>query len=283
MRSAYGKRAAQAGSLNSPGRMRFDFTAPAAVSPGVLSGVEEEVNDYLQNDVEVSSYTTTMDKAMELGAVALFGEKYGDQVRVVDMGDYSRELCGGTHVGRIGELGVVKLVSDSSVGSGVHRVEALVGMDAMRHISKEHYLVNQLAEQFKVPADQLPERIENVVTRLQKAEKELQQLRVQQVLSSAGELAGKATDVRGVSLVAEQVPDAVVGTQPEGLESPAVVLTVQQSKGLEFDSVLVVDPDGVLAESERGLSDLYVGLTRATQRLGVVHTGELPDVLESLS
>lgn len=83
--------------------------------------------------------------------------------------------------------------------------------------------------------------------------------------------------------IAEQVPDAVVGTQPEGLESPAVVLTVQQSKGLEFDSVLVVDPDGVLAESERGLSDLYVGLTRATQRLGVVHTGELPDVLESLS
>lgn len=217
VRSAYGKRAAQAGSLNSPGRMRFDFTAPAAVSPSVLGGVEEEVNDYLQNDVEVQSYNTTMDRAMELGAVALFGEKYGDQVRVVDMGDYSRELCGGTHVGRIGQLGVVKLVSDSSVGSGVHRVEALVGMDAMRHISKEHMLVNQLAEQFKVPAEELPDRIEGMVTRLRNAEKELEQLRVAQVLQSAGQLVGRAADVGGVSLVAEQVPDGVDGNSLRAL------------------------------------------------------------------
>ncbi|TWG08415.1 alanine--tRNA ligase [Saccharopolyspora dendranthemae] len=211
VRSAYGKRAAQAGSLNSPGRMRFDFTAPSAVSADVLAGVEEEVNDYLQTDVEVNSYTTSMDRAMELGAMALFGEKYGDQVRVVDMGDYSRELCGGTHVPRIGHLGVVKLVSDSSVGSGVHRVEALVGMDAMRHISKEHLLVTQLAEQFKVPAEELPERIQGVVGKLRSAEKELAQLRISQVLNSAGELAGKGTDVHGVTLVAEQVPDGVDG------------------------------------------------------------------------
>ncbi|TDD37929.1 alanine--tRNA ligase [Saccharopolyspora elongata] len=211
VRSAYGKRAAQAGSLNSPGRMRFDFTAPSAVSAGVLTWVEEEVNDYLQSDVEVQAYTTTMDRAMELGAVALFGEKYGDQVRVVDMGDYSRELCGGTHVPSIARLGVVKLVADSSVGSGVHRVEALVGMDAMRHISKEHLLVSQLAEQFKVPADELPERIQGVVSRLRSAEKELHQLRIAQVLQSAGELADKGTDVHGVTLVAEQVPDGVDG------------------------------------------------------------------------
>ncbi|QIZ33868.1 alanine--tRNA ligase [Saccharopolyspora sp. ASAGF58] len=211
VRSAYGRRAAQAGSLNSPGRMRFDFTAPTAVSSSVLTGVEEEVNDYLQSDVEVQSYTTTMDRAMELGAIALFGEKYGDQVRVVDMGDYSRELCGGTHVPRIGRLGVVKLVADSSVGSGVHRVEALVGMDAMRHISKEHLLVSQLAEQFKVPADELPERIQGVVSRLRSAEKELQQLRIAQILQSAGELADKGTNVHGVTLVAEQVPDGVDG------------------------------------------------------------------------
>jgi alanyl-tRNA synthetase len=217
VRSAYGKRAAQAGSLNSPGRMRFDFTAPSTVSASVLGGVEEEVNDYLQNDVEVQSYSTTMDRAMELGAVALFGEKYGDQVRVVDMGDYSRELCGGTHVGRIGQLGVVKLVADSSVGSGVHRVEALVGMDAMRHISKEHMLVSQLAEQFKVPAEELPERVAGVVSRLRAAEKELEQLRIGQVLQSAGDLAGRNVDVHGVSLVAEQVPNGVDGNSLRAL------------------------------------------------------------------
>ncbi|MHA6800502.1 alanine--tRNA ligase [Bounagaea algeriensis] len=211
VRGAYGKRAAQAGSLNSPGRMRFDFTAPSAVSASVLGGVEEEVNEYLQNDVEVQSYSTTMDRAMELGAIALFGEQYGDQVRVVDMGDYSRELCGGTHVGSIGQLGVVKLVSDSSVGSGVHRVEALVGMDAMRYINKEHMLVSQIADQMKVPAEELPGRIEQTVTRLRDTEKELEQLRVQQVLSSAGDLAEKAVDVHGVTFVAERVADGVDG------------------------------------------------------------------------
>ncbi|MDQ7803332.1 alanine--tRNA ligase [Amycolatopsis sp. A133] len=207
VRGAYGKRAAQAGSLNSPGRMRFDFTTPGSVSSDVLTEVEEEVNDYLQTNVEVQSYTTTKDKALELGAVALFGEKYGNDVRVVDMGDYSRELCGGTHVDRIGQLGLVKLVSDASIGSGVHRVEALVGTDALKYVRKEQLLVSQLANTFKVPSDQLPGRIEDVLTRLKNAEKEITQLKTQQVLGSAGSLADKAADVGGVSVVAEVVPD----------------------------------------------------------------------------
>ncbi|MCP2166658.1 alanine--tRNA ligase [Goodfellowiella coeruleoviolacea] len=217
VRGAYGKRAAQAGSLNSPGRMRFDFTTPAPVSADVLAQVEEEVNDYLQDDVEVTSYTTTKDKALELGAVALFGEKYGDQVRVVDMGEYSRELCGGTHVQRIGQLGVVKLVGDSSIGSGVHRVEALVGMDALRFISKEHLLVGQLADQLKVPRDEIPTRISSVLERLRSAERELERLRVAQLLSSGGQLADTAEDVHGVSVVATAVPDGVPGNDLRAL------------------------------------------------------------------
>jgi alanyl-tRNA synthetase len=207
VRGAYGKRAAQAGSLNSPGRMRFDFTTPGSVSADVLTEVEQEVNDYLQTDIEVRSFTTTKDKALELGAVALFGEKYGNDVRVVDMGDYSRELCGGTHVDRIGQLGLVKLVSDASIGSGVHRVEALVGGDALKYVRKEQLLVSQLANTFKVPSDQLPGRIEDVLTRLKNAEKEIAQLKTQQVLGSTGALADKAVDVNGVAVVAEVVPD----------------------------------------------------------------------------
>ncbi|SFW89017.1 alanine--tRNA ligase [Amycolatopsis australiensis] len=207
VRGAYGKRAAQAGSLNSPGRMRFDFTTPGSVSSDVLTEVEQEVNDYLQTDVEVQSYVTTKDKALELGAVALFGEKYGNDVRVVDMGDYSRELCGGTHVERIGQLGLVKLVSDASIGSGVHRVEALVGGDALKYVRKEQLLVSQLANTFKVPSDQLPGRIEDVLTRLKNAEKEIAQLKTQQVLGSAGALAGKAEEINGFAVVAEVVPD----------------------------------------------------------------------------
>ncbi|SDN70254.1 alanine--tRNA ligase [Allokutzneria albata] len=217
VRSAYGKRAAQAGSLNSPGRMRFDFTTPGPVSATVLSGVEEEVNAYLLDDVEVKSFTTTMDKALELGAVALFGEKYGNEVRVVDMGEYSRELCGGTHVKRIGQLGMVKLVGDSSIGSGVHRVEALVGMDALRHTSKERLLVSQLADQLKVPTHELPERVSGILSRLRDAEREIDRMRVAAVLQSAGDLAGKGQDVNGTVLVAERVPDGVAGNDLRAL------------------------------------------------------------------
>nr|WP_042197115.1 alanine--tRNA ligase [Kibdelosporangium sp. MJ126-NF4]CEL22750.1 Alanyl-tRNA synthetase [Kibdelosporangium sp. MJ126-NF4]CTQ89889.1 Alanyl-tRNA synthetase (EC 6.1.1.7) [Kibdelosporangium sp. MJ126-NF4] len=209
VRGAYGQRAAQAGSLNSPGRMRFDFTTPGSVSSDILTEVEEEVNDYLQTDVEVQTFTTTKAKALELGAVALFGEKYGDNVRVVDMGEYSRELCGGTHVGRIGQLGLVKLVADASIGSGVHRVEALVGSDALRYVRKEQLLVSQLADQLKVPSVELPGRIEGLLGRIKSAEKEIEQLRIAQVLQSAGDLAAKAHDVNGVRLVAEKVPEGV--------------------------------------------------------------------------
>jgi alanyl-tRNA synthetase len=209
VRNAYGKRAAQAGSLNAPGRMRFDFTSSGAVSADVLTEVEEEVNDYLQTDVEVQTLLTTKDKALELGAIALFGEKYGNNVRMVDMGEYSRELCGGTHVDRIGQLGLVKLVGDSSIGSGVHRVDALVGIDALRHVRKEQLLVSQLAGTFKVPTEELPSRIDDVLTRLRNAEKEIEQLRTKQVLGSAGSLADKAEDVNGVTVVAQKLAEGV--------------------------------------------------------------------------
>ncbi|MGH3434520.1 MAG: alanine--tRNA ligase [Thermocrispum sp.] len=211
VRGAYGQRAAQAGSLNSPGRMRFDFTSPKSVSADVLTSVEEEVNDYLQSDVEVQSYVTTKDKALELGAVALFGEKYGNDVRVVDMGEYSRELCGGTHVDRIGQLGLVKLVADASIGSGVHRVEALVGTDALKYVRKEQLLVSQLASTFKVPSAQLPARIDDVLARLKAAEQEVERLTTQRVLGSAGSLAEKSRELGGVTLVADQVADGVDG------------------------------------------------------------------------
>jgi alanyl-tRNA synthetase len=209
VRNAYGKRAAQAGSLNAPGRMRFDFTSSGAVSADVLTEVEEEVNDYLQTDVEVQTMVTTKDKALEMGAMALFGEKYGNEVRVVDMGEYSRELCGGTHVDRIGQLGLVKLIGDSSIGSGVHRVEALVGTDALRHVRKEQLLVSQLAGTFKVPTDELPGRIDDMLTRLRNAEKEIEQLKTQKVLGSAGSLADSAEDVHGVALVAKKLDEGI--------------------------------------------------------------------------
>src|SRR5690606_35216232 len=125
-----GESATQAGSLNAPGRLRFDFNTPNAVPPSVLQDVEQQINELLLQDLEGRGFITSLEESRRLGAMALFGEKYGEQVRVVEVGDYARELCGGTHVARSAQLGMVKILSESSIGSGVRRVEALVGLDA---------------------------------------------------------------------------------------------------------------------------------------------------------
>jgi alanyl-tRNA synthetase len=212
-RGLLGESAAQAGSENSPGRFRFDFTALGSVAASVLTAAEEEVNHVLVGDLEVRAFHTSLDEARAMGALALFGEKYGDQVRVVEVGDYSRELCGGTHVARSGNLGLIKILGESSIGSGVRRVEALVGIDAFRYLARESVLVSQLSEQLKARREELPERISGIVTRLREAERDLEQLRSAQLLGSAAELADGAEDVGGAALVAYRAPDGVTADQ----------------------------------------------------------------------
>ena len=207
MRAFLGESATQAGSLNAPGRLRFDFHTPGAVSPAVLNDVEQQVNEVLLRDLEVHAFITSQDEARRLGAMALFGEKYGDEVRVVEVGDYARELCGGTHVARSGQLGLVKILNESSIGSGVRRVEALVGIDAFGFLAKEHLLVARLAELFRVPGDQVADRVEQTVTALRDAEKELEKMRAQMVLGGAGALAGAAKDLGGVAYVGTEAPE----------------------------------------------------------------------------
>jgi alanyl-tRNA synthetase len=219
LRNALGESAAQAGSENSPGRLRFDFTASGAVPLSVLRDSEDEVNSVLVNDLDVHAYYTSQDEAREMGALALFGEKYGDRVRVVEVGDYSRELCGGTHVIRSGQLGLVKVLGEASIGSGVRRIEALVGLDAFRFLARESVLVNQLSEQLKAPREQLPERISGVLTRLRDAERELQRLRAARLLESAAQIAASAVDISGIALIAHRVPD---GTEADDLRKLAL-------------------------------------------------------------
>ena len=207
IRGALGDAAAQAGSENSPGRLRFDFTAAGAVPPAVLRDVEDEVNTVLIDDLAVRAFVTPIDEARSMGAIALFGEKYGDEVRVVEVGDYSRELCGGTHVAHSGQLGLIKILGESSIGTGVRRVEALVGTDAFRYLARESVLVSQLTEQLKTRREDLPDRIASLVSRLREAERDLDRLRSAQILGGAAELAGRAEEVGPVALVAYQVPD----------------------------------------------------------------------------
>ena len=219
IRGALGDAAAQAGSENAPGRLRFDFTAPGAVPRAVLSEAEDEVNQVLINDLDVRAFHTSIDEARAMGALALFGEKYGNEVRVVEVGDYSRELCGGTHVAHSGQLGLVKLLSESSIGSGVRRVEALVGIDAFRFLAKENILVSQLSEQLKARREELPERVSSLVSRLREAERELQRVRSAQLLEVAGDLAARPDDIGGVAFVAHQVP---VGTAADSIRTLAL-------------------------------------------------------------
>src|SRR5262245_62885666 len=206
-RNALGESAAQAGSENAPGRLRFDFTAAGAVPASVLRDAEDEVNNVLINDLDVRAFVTPIEEARAIGAIALFGEKYGDHVRVVEVGDYSRELCGGTHVARSGQLGLVKILGESSIGSGVRRVEALVGTALFRFLATESVLVSQLSEQLKSPREELPERVAALVARVRDAERELDRLRSAQLLGMAAELASGAEDIGGAAFVGHRVAD----------------------------------------------------------------------------
>jgi alanyl-tRNA synthetase len=218
IRRALGTSAAQAGSLNAPGRLRFDFTSPGgAVAPSVLTDVEDEVNEVLLRSLPVTADVMSRQDARNAGAVAMFGEKYGDAVRVVTIGDYSKELCGGTHVCNSADIGLIKLLSEASIGAGVRRVEALVGLDAFRFLAREHVLVGQLAEQFQARPEELPERIGAVAERLRAAERELERLRAGAVLSSAGALAESAEQIGATALVAAETGEGVGGADLRAL------------------------------------------------------------------
>jgi len=239
-REALGETATQAGSENAPGRFRFDFSAVGAVPESVMADVEARVNDVVLDDLAVHAEVMSQAEAVKSGAMALFGEKYGDRVRVVSVGDWARELCGGTHAGSSGKLGVIKLLGESSIGSGVRRVEALVGSDAYRFLAREHVLVAQLSDTLKVRPEQLPERVNDLVEKLRSAEKEIEKVRVGQLLAAAGELAAGAAKVGPVNLVAHRADGAgggdvrtlaldVRGRLPQG--EPGVVVVIGAADG----------------------------------------------------
>ena len=209
-REALGETATQAGSENAPGRFRFDFPSTSAVPISVLNDVESRVNELLIADLQVNAQVMTQDQAKALGAIALFGEKYGDQVRVVSVGDWAKELCGGTHVARSGQLGLVKLLSESSIGAGVRRVEALVGHDAYQYLAREHVLLNSLTEIIKgARAGELPQRISELVEKMKSMEKELSAVRSAKALAAASQIASKAKKIRDINLIIEQLESEI--------------------------------------------------------------------------
>lgn len=210
-RELLGGTATQMGSENAPGRLRFDFPSPTPVPKSVLSDAEALVNEVLQEDLVVSADLMSQQEAIGLGAMALFGEKYGEVVRVVSVGEWAKELCGGTHAARSGQLGVVTFLSESSVGAGVRRVEALVGTDAYSFLAREHHLVSQLSQMVKVRPEELPDRIETMLVKLKDAEKELDRVRSAQMLSKVDDIIGSGSDVGRFRLWTFRGPDNMTG------------------------------------------------------------------------
>ena len=210
LRQVLGPTAVQAGSLNRPGYLRFDFNFTEQLTPEQLDEIAVITNQAVDNDWAVNTIETSLDKAKAMGATALFGENYGDEVRVVEIGGpFSMELCGGTHVERSSQIGPVALLGEASVGSGARRIEAYSGMDAFKFYSKEAALVSGVAASLKAKSDDLPERIAQLTDRLKAAEKEIAQLHQAQLMSRTGELVDKATQVGDYTVVALRLSDGI--------------------------------------------------------------------------
>ena len=235
LRQVLGPNAHQSGSYNKAGFFRLDFSWNQALSPATRTEIEEISNNAIRDNLPVSTRELPLAEAKALGAMALFGEKYGDVVRVVDIGGpWSRELCAGTHVSSSAEIGMINLISEASVGSTNRRVESLVGLEAFRDLAAERALVSQLTSSLKTPRDQLPERIGDLVTSLKAAEKKIAAFEARALTDRVPALLATARRVGAVTVVAEDLgvlgsPDDVrmlaLATR-ERLGSDAVVVAL---------------------------------------------------------
>ncbi|MFZ1165187.1 alanine--tRNA ligase [Mycobacterium sp.] len=241
LRQVLGPNAVQAGSLNRPGYLRFDFNRQGALSAEQLSQVEEVTNEAVQADYEVHTFLEQLEKAKAMGAMAMFGEAYPDEVRVVEIGGpFSLELCGGTHVHNSAQIGPVTILGESSVGSGVRRVEAYVGLESFKHLAKERALMAGLASSLKVPSDEVPARVANLVERLKAAEKEIERNRLANARAAAANAAAGAQHIGNVRLVAQRMSAGMTAADLRSLvgdirgklgSDPAVVALIAEGEG----------------------------------------------------
>ncbi|MHC2186021.1 alanyl-tRNA synthetase [Rathayibacter agropyri] len=227
LRQVLGPQAHQSGSYNKAGYLRLDFSWNQALSLDTRSEIEDIANTAIRDNLEVVTRELPLDEAKALGAMALFGEKYGDVVRVVDIGGpWSRELCAGTHVGRSAEVGLISLVSESSVGSTNRRVESLVGREAFRELAAERALVSTISSSLKTPREQLPERISELVASLKAAEKRIAAIEARALADRVPAIAANRRSMNGTTVVAENI-----GTAGSTDELRSLVVSVRERLG----------------------------------------------------
>jgi alanyl-tRNA synthetase len=282
LRRVLGTHVTQKGSLVAPDKLRFDISHPKALNPEESRTVEEQVNAHIRANLPVGTRLMTPDAAIAAGAMALFGEKYGDEVRVVSMGDgpaqFSIELCGGTHVRRTGDIGLFKLVGESAVAAGVRRIEAVVGAAAEAWVDQQAHLLSQAAHSMKATAAELPGRIEAMLEERRRLEKELSDLRRQ--LATGGGAATANKQVNGVTFAGRQLE----GVPAKDLKSMADDLKKQIGSGVV---ALVSAADGKASLVVAVTDDLTarvsaVDLVRAgSERLGGKGGGGRPDMAQA--
>jgi alanyl-tRNA synthetase len=263
LRNTLGEHVAQKGSLVTANYLRFDFSHPVAVTQDELGNIELAVNQEILKNSNVSKQVMAIDDAKAQGAMALFGEKYGDEVRVVSMGgSFSTELCGGTHINRTGDIGLFKIVSESGIAAGIRRIEAVAGGNALDYVSKEEQTLKQVCEIVKSSNDGLVEKVRQLATQTRTLEKQLEQMKAKMASSAGTDLASQAEDMNGIKFLA-----AVI----EGFNSKALRDTVDQLKNKLGSSVVV------LASSSDGKVSLVAGVSK--DLTAKVKAGELVNMI----
>jgi len=258
LRGVLGEHVTQKGSLVAPDRLRFDFSHFQPLSAEELQKIEDIVNAEIRRNVEAEVHQMAYKDAIDFGAMALFGEKYGDQVRVLKMGDFSTELCGGTHVGRTGDIGLFKIVSEGGVAAGVRRIEALTGAGALAYVKDEEARLHEVAHLLSASGGDVIEKLRAVFERQKKLERELEALKAKAASAATGDLAAKALDVQGIKVIAARL---------DGADAKTLRDSVDQFKQKLVDCVVL------LAGGSDGKISLVAGVHG--KALGKIKAGEL--------
>lgn len=259
LKEVLGDHVAQAGSMVTPERLRFDFTHFSAITAEQLADIENRVNKQILADGKVSTQVLDVEEARKTGAMALFGEKYGSHVRVVSVADYSRELCGGTHLEAAGEAGLVKILGENGIASGVRRIEAVTGLNALRYYQEREMLLKDISGAVKTNPEDAVRRIDALNDELKQLKKEMEQLNAKMVSSSTDSLIGSAPVVKGVKILAADLP----GLDMNALRSAADSLKAKLEKGVV-----------ILTSAKDDKVNLIVSATKAAVEAGI-HSGNI--------
>ncbi len=253
LRRVLGTHVAQAGSLVAPDHLRFDFSHGAGLKDSEVDRVEQLVNEQVQANIAVSPAEMDLSAALKSGAMALFGEKYGDRVRVIRIGDFSTELCGGTHLEATGQIGLFKVVSEGAVASGVRRIEAVTGEDALRHVGQEEAALRESASLLKIPPLELPKRLQKLLDEQRQLEKQLAQLETRLARGRAHDLVSAAKSVAGVPVLAARLD----GLDPDGLRSVVDTLRERLPSGVVCLGAVVDGKVNLVASVSKDLTGRF--------------------------